>query len=115
MTVMMMSRYAFTHALIEGYTIQEAFLRGKIRVAASTDGVADEAEKFMLLAPPGASEDHHKVRLFKGIDKVSKWEMPRHMDSTIDHDLPPSIPVNRKSFLGRNIEMYVNWSGIASL
>ncbi len=48
-----------------------------------------------------------QVRLFNGLGKVGKWEMPRHMDSTIDCDLPPSIPVNRKSFLGRNIEMCV--------
>jgi len=105
-------QYAFTHALVEGYTIQEAFLRGKIRVASSTDGSSAESEKFLLLGPQGAGPDHHKVRLFKGVEKVNKWDMPRHMDSTIHHDLPPSIPVNRKSFLGRNIEMYNTLGGL---
>ena len=105
-------QYAFTHALVEGFTIQEAFLRGKIRVAASTDGIATESEKFLLLGPKGCGPDHHKVRLFKDAEKVSTWDMPRHMDSTIHHDLPPSIPVNRKSFLGRNIEMYNSIGGL---
>lgn len=84
--------HSFYTALSEGYTLQQAYQKGKDSVTVSYRSNA-ESQKFILLPD---DVNHHEVPIFDA-EKV-EWDENRTLDTRI-----PSVP---STFLGREVVMH---------